>query len=305
MTTQTPVRKVTAKASATAKVIRKAKPPKVGVTKMGKPRRKMPTKTERYLNLLLQPLVECSSYKPAFGQQGDEGVTLDQFGVLYGNDPLYRWIGLDSPLMYAAHKAAGGMTSIYRQLGIGCERLLRTIIQDQLQLTGEQVAWSYEYDKGDGKQASHTLDACIKTNEIQDLVKRAKFDAWVKAKGLSIGLPTELANSLKGAAFEIRQGYKSADSKRQNADLRFGLRAYSDASLLPVITIVSTQASDTVCRRYKDARLVVLRGHLSGADSTFSFYKSVIGFDLANFFDANSATMRTKFEGVIKQLLTA
>jgi hypothetical protein len=34
---------------------------------------------------------------------------------MYGADPFCSWVGLDSPLMYAAHKAAGGMTSVYRQ----------------------------------------------------------------------------------------------------------------------------------------------------------------------------------------------
>jgi hypothetical protein len=45
--------------------------------------------------------------------------------------------------MYAAHKAAGGMTSVYRQLGIGCERLFRGVIQDSLSLTAEQANWEY------------------------------------------------------------------------------------------------------------------------------------------------------------------
>jgi hypothetical protein len=40
---------------------------------------------------------------------------------MYGADPFYHWVGLDSQLMYAAHKVAGGMTSIYRHLGIGCQ----------------------------------------------------------------------------------------------------------------------------------------------------------------------------------------
>jgi len=31
---------------------------------------------------------------------------------MYRSDPFYNWVGLDNPLMYAAHKAAGGMTSI-------------------------------------------------------------------------------------------------------------------------------------------------------------------------------------------------
>jgi hypothetical protein len=257
-----------------------------------------------YLNILLDPLSECSSYKPAFGQQNEDGVSLEQFRGLYGQDPLYHWIGLDSELMYAAHKAAGGMTSIYRQLGIGCERLLRTIIQDEFNLDEEQVSWSYEYDKGDGKKAKHTLDACIRVAHINDCFKRNRFENWLQKKAIAIGLPEDRAGSLLGAAFEIRQGYKSADSKRQNADLRFGLRAYADESFLPVITIVSTQASDTVCRRYKDARLVVMRGHREGEDSTFEFFNKVIGFDLVDFFEGNSSTIRKRFEEIIRKLLT-
>jgi hypothetical protein len=85
---------------------------------------------ERYVELLLTPIRECAKYRPAFGkakakskgessdeEEGkglEEGVTVEQFRGLYGADLLYHWVGLDSDLMYAAHKAAGGMTSIYR-----------------------------------------------------------------------------------------------------------------------------------------------------------------------------------------------
>ncbi len=109
-----------------------------------------------YRQILMTPLAECAAYRPAFGLQNSSGVDLDQFRALYGSDPLYHWVGLDSDLMYAAHKAAGGMTSIYRQLGIGCERLLRRIVQDSLVLDDTQTSWSYQYDKGDGVLATHT-----------------------------------------------------------------------------------------------------------------------------------------------------
>ncbi|MBS0619246.1 MAG: hypothetical protein JSR44_13745 [Spirochaetes bacterium] len=102
---------------------------------------------KKYLNILLSPLAECVHYKPAFGKAEPEGIDLNGFKKIYGQDPLYHWIGLDSELMYAAHKAAGGMTSIYRQFGIGCERLLRQIIQDSLSLSEKQVAWSYDYER--------------------------------------------------------------------------------------------------------------------------------------------------------------
>lgn len=77
-----------------------------------------------YVEVFLLPIRKCKKYRPKFGNsQQEEGFTLNEFTALYGSDPFYSWIGLDSKLMYAAHKAAGGMTSIYRQIGIGCERL--------------------------------------------------------------------------------------------------------------------------------------------------------------------------------------
>ena len=256
-----------------------------------------------YLGILLSPLDECARHKPAFGGNAPEGVDIEQFRRMYGADPLYHWVGLDSDLMYAAHKAAGGMTSIYRQLGIGCERLLRQIIQDEYQLDDTQVAWSYTYDKGNGSLATHTLDACIRTNDIKNRIKREKFSGWLTATAHSMDYSEPNINALNGAVFEIRQGYKSADSKRQNADLRFGMRARSDDALLPVIVIVSTQVNNNVFHRYLDQRLHMMLGVLDGDNSTFGFFSDVIGYDLADFFKRNSANIRKRFETIIQQLL--
>jgi hypothetical protein len=192
-----------------------------------------------HLSILLSPLDECAHHKPAFGGNGQNGIDINQFRKIYGDDPLYHWIGLDSDLIYAAHKAAGGITSIYRQLGIGCERLLRKIIQNEYQLDDTQVAWPYSYDKGNGTMATHTLDACIRTNDIKNLAKREKFCGWLFDAAHSMGYSNSNVDSLSGAAFEIRQGYKSADSKRQNADLRFGMRARSDDALLPPLAFAA------------------------------------------------------------------
>ena len=257
-----------------------------------------------YLQVLLNPLDGCAHHRPAFGRSASKGVDIEQFRVMYGNDPLYHWIGLDSDLMYAAHKAAGGMTSIYRQLGIGCERLLRRIIQDEYQLSDTQVAWSYTYDKGDGTLATHTLDACIRINDIKKKIKRETFSAWLITIAHSMDYSAANVDALNGAVFEIRQGYKSADSKRQNADLRFGMRARSDDSLLPVIAIVSTQVNNSVFQRYRDQRLHMMLGILKGENSTFTFFSDVIGYDLADFFQRNSTAIRKRFEAIIKQLLS-
>ena len=258
-----------------------------------------------YLELLLEPMRECANYRPAFGKQAEDGVSLGEFRILYAADPLYHWVGLDSDLMYAAHKAAGGMTSIYRQLGIGCERLLRRVMQDQLELADGQVAWSYEYEKEDGKSGVHTLDARIDLAHIGSAAARGRVGAWLRRAGKELELKAKRTQALRGAVFEIRQGYKSADSKRQNADLRFGLRAYNE-SYLPVICVVSTQASESVCRRYRNAQLLVLVGTFANDHgSTFTFFEEIVGYDLAGFFKRNSSRLRKEFGGVLRGLLSA
>lgn len=158
-----------------------------------------------YARILLTPLKECANYRPAFGQNEDAGIDLPQFRQLYGDDPLYHWIGLDSDLMYAAHKAAGGMTSIYRQLGIGCERLLRRVMQDCLGLTDAEAAWSYTYDKGNGQFATHTLDARAEARHVRDPASRARLLDWTKDAAMHLGLPAQRAGELVGAALGLRR----------------------------------------------------------------------------------------------------
>lgn len=262
------------------------------------------TTDDRYRELLLAALRECMHYRPAFGGESEDGVSLDQFRRLYARDPLYHWVGLDSDLMYAAHKAAGGMTSVYRQLGIGCERLVRQVIEDSLGLTEEQAAWSYEYEKENGGMGIHTLDARIDIDHVRTRGVQDRVHAWVRRAGAALDLSPERTRPLRGVVLEVRQGYKSADSKRQNADLRFGMRAYNE-NYLPVVAIVSTQVSAPVCRRYRAAQLLVLLGTSDGSDteSTFAFVRDVVGFDLAGFFARNSGAIRSKFREIIEALL--
>ena len=260
---------------------------------------------ERYLNLLLDPLEECAKYKPKFGTNEEDGISLERFTQMYGDDPFYHWIGLDCPLMYAAHKAAGGMTSIYRQIGAGCDSLFRAVVQDSLGLTAEQVHWSYEIEKEDKTTATLTLDARIDLAYVgtnPNFKKRVR--EWLDRCGRKLGLPDERVKQIRGAVFEARQGYKSADAKRQNADLRFGRNADAQ-NYLAVISIISTQASHTVIRRYKNAKMLVLTGTKTGndVDSTYEFFRNVVGFELDKFFERNSPVMRKRCINILKQLL--
>ena len=264
------------------------------------------TNDAKYLETVLNPIRVCAQYKPKFGQgaKGD-GLTLAQFQQLYQSDPFYSWFGLDNPMMYAAHKAAGGMTSIYRQIGIGCEKLFRAVLQEALGLDGTDTIWSYEVPLLNGKTRTLSLDGRVPLNRITDKAKRKAFQSWMKKAAAKLTVDLNVFSTLTGTVFEVRQGYKSKDSKRQNADIANAATAYTKA-YLPCAVILSTQIDGDILLRYRAEKWVVLTG-LQGVNdpliSTYDFMREVVGYDLAAFFKRNSKVIQREVNNVLKSLL--
>lgn len=202
-------------------------------------------KNERLREILIAPVRECANYSPKFGHSKPGGFSLADFQSLYGSDAFYKWLGLDSPLMYSAHKAAGGITSIYRQIGIGCERLVREILKDFLGLDEDGVKWSYQVDAPNGKKRTLSLDGRIIFDDIKDADKRAKVITWKNEVIKDLQLSKAVADAMTGVVFEIRQGYKSKDSKRQNADITNESNAIANG-YIPCLMLMSSQIDEDI-----------------------------------------------------------
>ena len=259
-----------------------------------------------YLEIMTSCIRVCAHYRPKLGHGAREGYRLDEFQGIYRADPFYSWLGLDNPLMYAAHKAAGGMTSIYRQIGIGCESLFRRILRDHLGLTDDDAKWSYTLPRGGGKVRTLHLDARIPVSSIADGTRRRLVRSWIREAAHRIDVDASVARTLKGIVFEIRQGYKSKDSKRQNADIANAATAYTKG-LLPCAGVLSLQIDEDIAQRYRQERWVLLMGltgQPSSFDSIYGFCKDVVGYDLAGFFERNSSTLKTEVESVLTALLS-
>jgi len=261
------------------------------------------TLDSKYLAILLSRIEVCKNYKPKFGQGSKAGLTLQDFTELYHADTFYSWFGLDNPLMYAAHKAAGGITSVYRQIGTGSEQVFRLMLQDQLGLTETQAKWSYE-TTSNGKNRILSLDGRIELKDIQLPEKRKVVSRWLEQAATHLKIAPEIAKVLKGAVFEVRQGYKSKDSKRQNADIANAATAYSQG-YLPIVVVLSTQIDSDIASRYELEKWLILQGHVGGSSitSTYIFAKEVIDYDLANFFQSNSGKLKKAIDEVLKMLL--
>jgi hypothetical protein len=272
------------------------------------PRRteKSTTPDKRYLQTLLTRIRVCKRYRPKFGQGRSAGLSLQEFQDLYRSDIFYAWFGLDNPLMYAAHKAAGGITSVYRQIGIGCEEVFRQVLQDNLGLDVSQSKWSYEVILPNGHARRLSLDGRIELADVTPANKRTRVQSWMAQACTHLRIAPEIASVLKGAVFEVRQGYKSKDSKRQNADIANAATAYSQG-YLPVVIVLSSQIDSDIVARYEHEKWLILRGMLSGSpvQSTYSFSREVIGYDLEMFFRSNSISLKKATEDVLKTLLKA
>jgi hypothetical protein len=211
---------------------------------------------------------------------------------------------LDTHLMYTAHKVAGGIISIYRQIGMGSEELFRQILQDHLGLSSEQAIWSYETISND-KIRTLKLDGRIEPNLVNNRHRRDMIIEWMQKVSQKLQIDARIANALRGIVMEVRQGYKSKDSKRQNADITNATEAYING-YLPILILFSTQIDNDVVERYERGKWLVLRGTLSGDDiqSTYTFMRDIVGYDLAGFFERHVHQIKTFTQAVLESLLS-
>ena len=265
----------------------------------------MESQDEKYLRLIRSALRVCLNYKPAFGHGKGAGISLARFQQIYREDEFYGWFGLDSPLVYAAHKAAGGMTSVYRQIGLSCQLVFQNVLQDTLGLSVDDATWSYQVKAKGAKARTLALDGRMHMNKISAVPVRSRAEAWLAQATAHVGLKGKSATGLEGCVFEVRQGYKSNDAKRQNADVSNAANAFAHR-YLPVMVLLSVQIPDNLAERYQRAHWLILRGTVGGTatDSTYVFCRDVLGYDLAGFFRRNSTAIKSEtlavFEGLLK-----
>ncbi len=264
----------------------------------------MKTNEKQYLETFLKPVRKCKDYRPKFGHGTKyNGFSLAEFRTLYAADPFYAWIGLDTDLMYAAHRAAGGMTSIYRQVGIGCERLFRKVIVDTTGYTDAAFAtWSYTTKTQSGKVKKLSLDGRLELSEIKNQSVSNNVNHWINEYCAGLGEVTKPSN---GIVFEVRQGYKSKDSKRQNADIDNATVAWAN-NYLPVFAIFSSQIDADIVLRYRNNRCGVLIGTTNSSNqiSLYAFCEQILGYSLSDFFKRQSVNIKKEIHDILDTLLS-
>ena len=166
-------------------------------------------------------------------------------------------------------------------------------------LSEDEVKWSYTIEES-GKPKKLTLDGRIPLDSLSELHKIRMIN-WISSVKSQFNMKHA---GDRGVIFEVRQGYKSADSKRTNADLRNATRAAQDGYIF-VVAVMSTQINNQVLLRWRNNGILVLTGRSTGNEfeSIFTFLKEVVGFDLSAFFERNTDTLKAEVTKILDSLL--
>jgi hypothetical protein len=174
-----------------------------------------------------------------------------------------------------------------------------------LGLSQADVVWSYQLPLPNGKSRTLALDGRVPLDKIEDNQKRERFREWMRASADLVGVDKRIFDTLTGTIFEVRQGYKSKDSKRQNADIANAASAYTKA-YFPCALILSNQIDGDILLRYRAEKWAIVTGIIGLADplrSTYDFMKDVVGYDMAAFFQRNSDALKAEIDLVLQALL--
>ena len=75
---------------------------------------------------------------------------------------------------------------------------------------------------------------------------------------------------------------------------------------IPVVSVFSTQISETILRRYRNSQILVTTGTRCGdpVKVTYAFFENVIGYSLSDFFRRNSDAIRKEVGLILEALLS-
>lgn len=168
------------------------------------------------------------------------------------------------------------------------------------------MTWSYTVTGANGKERTLSLDGRIILDKIPDNEVKDRCTAWMVQIANNLELVAPIREAIVGIVFEVRQGYKSKDSKRQNADIAYAANAYANG-YIPCLMVMSTQIDDDIVARYNVAKWAILQGLIGTSPyaSTFSFFKEVVGFNFVEFMNNNQGYFKEKIQLVLERLMRA
>lgn len=216
--------------------------------------------------LNIRKVLEFNPYKSYYGINNRE-----EFKQLIALDPAFGVLGLDDDRYIIARVGGNLVTSLHRKLGDMYEALFAYLLRKSFSLNENDLHFSVQVQIGDRVQVRST-DGLIKKDKFNQRIP----EAWMTYQGIG---------------FEVRSCYQIGDSKRIQADYDMSL-ALKSYEILPVMLVFcNTSLKSPLARLSKSWELY------QGMNS-FNLVESITGFNLHNFLQNNSQTLKQEINNI-------
>lgn len=214
----------------------------------------------------LRKVLEFNPYKSYKGVNNRE-----EFQQVIANDPAFGALGLDDERYIIARVGGNLVTSLHRKLGDMYEALFEYLLKKSFNLKENELHFNVEVKIGERTQ----------TRSTDGLIRKDKFNHRVP----------ETWMQYEGVGFEVRSCYQIGDSKRIQADYDMSL-ALKSHNILPIMVIFcNTSLRSPLNRLSKSWELY------EGRES-FDLVEVITGFNLYNFLNNNSQSLRKEVDNI-------
>lgn len=215
----------------------------------------------------IRRVLEFSPYKSYSGITSRE-----EFQNLLSNDPAFGALGLDDERYVIARVGGNLVTSLHRKIGDLYESIFAYLLKETYGVSDDELHFGVEVRIGERIQIRST-DGLITRENYNELIPKQ----WLQFDGIG---------------FEVRSCYQIGDSKRIQADYDMSL-ALKANRINPVMLIMcGTSLKSPVARLAKSWELY------EGTNS-FNLIRSITGFDLNAFLQANSNALKAEIDRVL------
>ena len=224
---------------------------------------------DELLNIAIGNIRKVSEFNPYKSYDGVNN--REEFQQFIANDPAFGSVGLDDERYIIARVGGNLVTSLHRKLGDMYENLFAYLLKESFGLNENELHFSVNIKIGEREQ-DRSIDGLIRKNKFNQNIPQN----WIQHEGIG---------------FEVRSCYQIGDSKRIQADYVTSL-ALKSYQILPVMLIFcNTSLKSPVLRLSKSWELY------EGTNS-FNLVHTITGFDLYNFLQRNSESLKKEIDNI-------
>ncbi len=210
-------------------------------------------------------------------------------------DALYGLLFKNISVFYAQSVLGGRITtSLHRNFGDIIEVSVREIFKHAYSLDDGLARSSFSIQSIE-KRSTRTTDVSIPFEALTNAQEKSLRAYHVKLCGKHTPALLAQHGACRGLGYEVRQCYKSNDSKRRTADIDMSDLLFQN-KIIPMMLIFCSSSSPSIIRDYRRlSKWMIVEG-----DDAFDYVREISGFDFRGYLDTKISQVSPRLVSLFK-----